>query len=412
MANQIDTSDLITKATAYGFKNQLKFAGKITQEYSDEFLNKEFTPGDTVKVRMPVRWTVSRGQAYQEQSIQETFVPVTVDQQSHIDMGFSTMQETLDIREIRERYIMPQTEFLANDVDAYAYSATALDVFNAVGSPGVTPTLALTYLQAGVKLTNQAVGKAGRIATLNPLSMATLSVAGATYFAPQGAIAEQYRTGQQSQDTIAIADWNEESNVHSYTTGSFTASTPIVNSANQTGSSLITDGWASSAATLQVGDTFTIGGVYTVNPQSPGVHTGQLQDFVVTAASTSVGVDMTISISPNIIPSGPLQTVTNSPADNAVITVRGATSASSGTMAATVSAQNLIFNKNFATLVTVDLAKPNGGAEVGRISSKQMALAMRLVKQYDIDADKNKTRVDVAYGVKTLQARLAARIYA
>lgn len=411
MANQIDTSDLITKATAYGYKNQLKFAGKITQEYSDEFLNKEFTPGDTVKVRMPVRWTVSEGQAYQEQSINETNVPVTVDKQYHVDMGFSTMQETLDIRDIRERYIMPQTEALANQVDKYAYETTCLDVFSAVGTPGTTPTLALTYLQAGVKLTHQAVGKAGRVATLHPLSMATLSVAGATYFAPQGAIGEQYRSGQQSNDTIAVADWNEESNVHSYTTGSFTASTPIVNGASQTGSSIITDGWASSAATLQVGDTFTIGGVYTVNPVS-FVNTGQLQDFVVTAQVTSSGVDMTISISPSIITSGSLQTVSNSPADNAVITVRGATSASGGTMAATVSPQNLIFNPNFATLVTVDLAKPNGGAEVGRISSKSMKLAMRIAKQWDIDTDKNKTRVDLACGVKTLQARLAARIFA
>lgn len=411
MANQIITSDLITKSSGFGYVNSLKFAGKITRKYSDEFLNREFTAGDTIKVRLPNRFTVSEGQAYQEQAIYDTYATLTIDKQFHVDMGYSTASETLDIREVRSRYIDPQMEALANKVDSYAYGKCALKVFNVVGTPGTTPTTALTYLQAGVKMTNQAVSKKGRIGVLHPLSMATLSVASASYFAPQGAIGSQYRSGEQQDDTIGVSEWWEDQNVLSYTTGTFTASTPLVFGASQTGSSLITNGWASGATTLNVGDCFTVAGVYTVNPVSYN-NTAQLQDFVVTAQISDTSGDMTISISPSIITSGQLQTVSASPASGAVITVRGATSASSGTLAATVSPQNLIFVKEFATLGTVDLAKPVGGAEVGRISSKEMNLAMRLARQWDGKTDTNMTRVDVLVGCDVLQARGASRIYA
>lgn len=184
MANQIITSDLITKATALGYKNSLKFASKITQKYSDEFANKTFTPGDTIKVRMPVRFTVSEGQSYQQQAIYEQQVPVTLAKQYHVDMGWSTAQETTDIREVRSRYISPATDALASKVDVYAYSETMLAVYSAVGTPGTTPTSSSTYLQAGVKMTNLSTPKGGRIATLSPLSMATLSTASNTLFNP------------------------------------------------------------------------------------------------------------------------------------------------------------------------------------------------------------------------------------
>lgn len=410
MANQIITSDLITKATALGYKNSLKFASKITQQYSDEYLNKTFTPGDTIKVRMPVRFTVSEGQAYQQQPIYEQYVPVTLAKQYHVDMGWSTAQQTTDIREVRDRYIDPATDALASKVDVYAYSECMLAVYSALGSPGTIPSTTANYLDAGVKMTNLSTPKGGRIATLNPQSMSYLARAAATLFNPSGKVSEMYADNMQASNTLGVAEWYEDQNVQSYTTGSFTASTPLVNGANQTGSSLITDGWASGATTLQVGDTFTIGGVYTVNPVSYS-NTSQLQDFVVTAQCTDTTGDMTISISPSIITSGSLQTVSNSPANNAVITVRGATSATAGTLTATSTPQNLIFNKEFATLVTADLAKPVAGALVGRISSSEMNIALRLAEQWNGLNDQNMTRIDVLVGAAALQPRLAARIY-
>lgn len=411
MANQIITSDLVTKATALDYKNSLKFASKITQKYSNEFKMKGATTGDTLKVRMPVRFTVSEGQAFSQQAIYETYVPVTLAKQFHVDMGWSTAQQTTDIQEVRSRYISPATDALASKVDLYAYSTVMLDVYSIVGTPGTTPSTALGYLQAGVKMTNLSAPKGGRIATLTPLSMATLANASASLFQPSSAIAEQYREGMQAANTLGVAEWWEDQNVQSYTTGSYTSCSPTVNGANQTGSSIITQAWASGATTLNKGDTFTIAGVYTVNPVSYG-STSQLQDFVVTTTISDTAGAMTISISPSIITSGSLQTVSASPANSAVITVKGATSATSGTLTATASPQNLLFNKEFATLVTADLARPVGGAEVGVVSSSEFNLAMRLAQQWDARTDQNLTRVDILVGAATLQPRLACRICA
>ena len=213
------------------------------------------------------------------------------------------------------------------------------------------------------------------------------------------------------KNQLGISEWQYDQNVQSYTTGSSTAATPLVKGASQTGSVLITDGWASSASTLSKGDIFTLAGVFSVNPQSYN-STGRLQQFVVTATTTSVGVNMaTLPISPSIITSGPLQTVSNSPADDAVITVVGFTNPAGGTMTATVTPQSLLFHPDAFTLAVADLVEPNGGAKSSFVRSKQFGISIRWVEQYDIMNDQNPSRFDILFGAATLQARLACRIF-
>ena len=409
MANTIVTSDLVTKETALAYVNELRFARNITMQYNDEFRYSGGKAGDTIRVRMPVLFDATEGQAFQEQAIYETTVPVTLEKQFNVGMGWSSAQGTTDIDMVRERYIKPAAQAIANKVDKYAFLNTYLDVWNAEGTPGTTPTSLLTYLAAKNRLFNQSADMNGLIAVLNGTSMYTLANANATLFNPVADISASYKTGLQSMNTAGIARWYESQNVQPYTTGSFSTSTPLVDGASQTGSSLVTDGW--SSASLKRGDIFTIGGVNTVNPVSK-TDTGVLQTFVVTADISDTAGAMTIAISPSIVVSGSLQTVSASPANNAVITVKGATAAAAGTMTATSSPQNLVFNKEFATLVSADLDMPNGGADGSRVSSKDWNISIRMVKQYNLLTDQNPSRLDVLVGAKTLQARLAARVYA
>lgn len=411
MANTIVTSDLVTKETALAYVNELRFARNITMQYNDEFRYSGGKAGDTIRVRMPVRFAATEGQAFQEQAIYETTVPVTLEKQINVGMGWSSAQGTTDISDVRERYIKPAAQSIANKVDKYAFENTFLDVYSKVGTPGTTPSSLLTYLQAKNKIFNQAGDMNGLLAILTGTSMFTLANANASLFNPVADISASYKTGLQSMNTAGIARWYESQNVQPYTTGYWTStSTPLVKGADQTGSSLITDGWNSGTTFLKRGDTFTISGVFTVNPVSY-TNTGVLQDFVVTADINDTSGDMTIAISPSIITSGSLQTVSNAPANNAVITVTGASAASAGTMTATTTPQNLVFNKEFATLVSADLDMPNGGADGSRVSSKDWNISIRMVKQYNILTDQNPSRLDVLVGAKTLQARLAARIY-
>jgi hypothetical protein len=184
-----------------------------------------------------------------------------------------------------------------------------------------------------------------------------------------------------------------------------------VNGASQTGSTIATDGWASGAATLNKGDVFTIAGVNSVNPLSYSDN-GRLQQFVVTATTSDSSGDMaTLPISPSIITSGALQTVSASPANNAVITVLGTTAAAGGTLATYTSPQSLVYHPDAFAFVMADLMKPGAGANSTTVRSKSLGFSIRMVEQYQIGTDQNPSRLDILIGAATIQARLASRVW-
>jgi hypothetical protein len=307
----------------------------------------------------------------------------------------------------RERYIKPASEQLANTMDWDGLNRLYKDVYNAVGAPATAATSNLTYLTAGVLLTNGACPKENRTAVLDPLSNATIANANLALFNPQAAISGTWRSGRMSAtNALGIAKWFEDQNVARHTSGAYTTATPTVNGANQTGSTLLTQAWASGASNLTAGDVFTVAGVFAVNPQNYA-STGALQQFVVTQNISDTTGAMLIAISPPIITSGQLQTVTASPASGAGITVIGATTA----LTSTVSSQSLIFHRDAFTMVMADLVMPEGGAMASRVSDNELGVALRFARQWNIQTDQNAARLDCLYGFRTIRPELACRVY-
>ena len=410
MANSLVTPTWYTKEVARILVNNLKFAANVNRTYDDAYVQAGAKVGYTVNARLPQQFQVTEGQALQTQALNDQFVPITLTHQKNIAYSWSTASMTQEIDAVRDRYVRPAAAALANVIDYDGLNTLFKDVYQSVGTPGTTPSTNLTYLQAGAKLTDSAAPTDGRVAVLDPTAMVTLANANLALFNPTAQISEQYREGQFASRALGVSEWYEDANVSKYTTGTYTASTPLVNGASQTGSTLVTDGWASGAATLNKGDIFTLAAVYAVNPVSYA-STGQLQQFVVTATTTSVGVDMaTLPISPSIITSGQLQTVTGSPADNAVITVLGTTDPAGGTLAATVTSQSLVYHPDAFALVMSDLHRPTSGAEATVVRSKELGISIRMVQQYQIGTDSEPTRLDILYGWATLRPTLACRV--
>ena len=169
----------------------------------------------------------------------------------------------------------------------------------------------------------------------------------------------------------------------------------------------MTDGWPNSVTgVLKAGDVFTIAGVFAMNPVPGEGSTGKiqmpyLQEFVVLADANSDGTgNATLSISPAIITSGPYQTVSAQPVDDAVITVKTGT-------AGAAYPQNLMFHKNAFALVMCPLELPDGVSFKARESYK--GLSVRVVKQYDIDSDTDVIRLDVLFGWEAIYRELACR---
>lgn len=410
MANTLVTPVWYTKEVARILVNNLKFAANVNRSYDDQYVQAGAKVGYTVNARLPQRFQVTEGQALQIQGLNDQYVPITLTHQKNVAYSWSTASMTQEIDMVRERYVKPAAVALANIVDFDGLNTVYKDVYQAVGTPGTVPNSNLTYLQAGAKLTNSACPPDGRVGVLDPVSMVTLANANLALFNPSAQISEEYRSGQFASRALGFESWYEDANVAKHTTGTFTSSTPLVNGASQTGSSLITDGWASGAATLKKGDIFTVAGVYSVNPVSYQ-STGQLQQFVVTSDISDTTGAMTIPISPSIITSGQLQTVSASPADNAVITVLGATAAASGTLATTVTPQSLMYHPDAFALVMADLHKPSSGAETTTVRSKELGISIRMVQQYQIGTDQEPTRLDILYGWASLRPQLACRVY-
>jgi hypothetical protein len=156
---------------------------------------------------------------------------------------------------------------LANQVDSDGFACAKTNVANATGTAGTTPSALSTYLTAKAILAERAMPMDGDVSSIiNPAAEASILDATKGLFHGTSEVDKQYKEGKMG---LAIgAKWSMDQNVGVHTTGQ-QGGTPLVNGASQTGASLVTDGWTASAANrLKAGDSFTIAGVFAVNPVS------------------------------------------------------------------------------------------------------------------------------------------------
>ena len=402
--NTLLTPDMITLEALRVLKNQLNFTKKVNRQYSSQFARGGAKIGNSLNIRKPVRYVGRTGQAMSVENSTETQTTLTLDTQFGVDIEFSSQELTLDINNFSRQFLVPAIAAIANKIDRDGLLLYR-DVYNTVGTVGTIPTALSTYLDAGVKLDDEATPMDGqRCVVVDPQMQADIVNALTGLFHSSEQIKSQYEKGKMG--TAAGFDWFMDQNVVRHTVGTWeTGSTGVVNGANQTGSSLVTDGWAASTAILFRGDVIRIGDdVNAVNPQNRQ-STGQLRDFVVTEDVTSDGSgNATIPVSPDITPSGQFQTVTATPDDGDALVVFAASSeAASGP-------QGLAFHPDAFTFASADLVLPDGVDFASRKADPDLGISIRCVRQYEARTDLFPCRLDVLYGWKTVRPELACRI--
>lgn len=409
MSNTIITPTLIAREALMQLENKLVMGNLVHREYKQEFVK----VGGTVNIRKPVKFEAYNGATLTKQDVQEANTNITVGTQEHVGWGFVSSDLTLSIEEYSKRYIEPAMIALANKVDRDLCSLYD-DVYNWVGTPGQTINSFADFALAPQRLDEGAV-PTPRNAVLSPADHWGM-VGNLTGLFIERPAEAAYRRG--SLGDIAGIMTAMDQNIRAHTTGTFTTgSTPLVNGASQNvtyanatqatwSQSLITDGWAASTTVLKAGDVITLGSVNAVNPVPGDNADGKdakdyLQQFVVLSDVTSDGSgNATLTISPPIITSGPYQTVSAAPANNATITPLGTEG--------TAYKQNLCFHRNAFALVTVPLEMPDGANFKARESRN--GLSVRVVKAYDVINDEDIIRLDILYGVKTIYNDLATRV--
>jgi hypothetical protein len=404
MSNAPLTLDVIAKEALTILDNNLIAAKMVHRGFEDEFGNamNGFQAGDTISIRRPTDFTVRDGATSSNQDIVEGKVSLVVDKQKGVDFGFTSKDLTLNIKDLSERVIKPAMVQLANQVDSDVYGLYKF-VPNWVGTAGNTIDSFADFAKAPELLDKTGVPMGDRSAILTPADhWGLLGSQTALYI--QDAAKGAYREG--SLGMLGGIETFMAQNLPSHTVGSDASGT--VNQAVTTATTAYTSVKNTMQQTITVsslnlnpGDVFTIGAAGIVNAVNPVTKAdlGIAKQFVcISYASNS------LVFYPAMIWTGPFQNVAiasgTTDLNTAAITAVGT--------AATAYRQNLVFHKNAFALAMVPMVSPPGANSVSRQSYK--GTSVRLIPSYDATNDISNFRLDVLYGVKAIDPRLAVRL--
>jgi hypothetical protein len=451
--NQLLTISMITNRALPVLANLCVLTDKFNRQYDKEFGQKGKKIGATCNVRLPPRYLGTFGPALNVEPSTETYVPVSILYQFHVDVQFNTINMLLDIDEFEQRFIHPGCIAVGNRIDSDGAFFGFQNTANRLGTPGTAPAAYLPFAQARAILVSEGMPK-GMMPTVvvHPLAMATMADALKGLFNPQARISDVYEEGLVAAKT-AGADWFEDPNIANYSTGSFLG-TPVLAGGTSVagGTALLTSGWAqtgtleisgltSNSAACFVGDTIQILGCYPVNPQSRSRYSNTLKSFVVlppggyaqmvgvaapggpqfntatlahgtfTATGTNAGLYtatagglLTVTIGECVISGGQFQNVSAAPVSPFTLTLN------SSTALATNSTENLYFHRDAYALAFVDLPLPRTAVEASRAYDEDLGISIRIATQYTINNDAEPTRMDVAYGFASLYRSLGVRV--
>jgi len=408
MANALISPTMIAKEAIMQLDNNLVLGNIVHRGYENEFgasVNGN-KPGSSITIRRPVQFTVRDGATANIQDVTEGTTTISVNKQKGVDFKFASSDFALNISEFSERYIKPAMIQIANQVDQ-DLAALYKDVNNWAGTAGQTINSYTDFLKGPERLNLGSVEMEGRMSVISPTDHAGLlgSLSGLYISSTAKTALEQAKL-----PPLAGVDLYMTQNVATHTVGAH-GGTPLTRGASQgvaystvkttMTQTLATDGWTTNSG-LKAGDVFTISGLYAVNAVTKAT-LPHLQQFVITTnvtTNTTSSNTTSIVISPPIITSGPYQNVSADNANDTAIAMVGT--------ASTGYAQNMVFKKEAFALAVVPMERPAGAVDVTVESYKN--LSVRLIPYYDGTNDVSNYRLDVLYGVKTLDPRKATRL--
>jgi hypothetical protein len=401
MANRSLTADVIAKAAVTILDNELVMAKKVFRGYEDDFAKKVngYEVGETISIRKPADYTVRDGATASAQNVVEGKTSITVNKRKGVDFKFTSQELTLNIKELAERAIKPAMIQLANQIDVDLH-ALYKDIPNWVGTPGQTINSFADFAVGPQLLDEYAIPADGRCSVLSPADHWGM-VGSQTALYNDTISKPAYRSG--SIGMVGNVDTYMTQNVATHTCGadmsgtvnsSVTTSTITYDAVKDSNQQTIT----SSSVDFNVGDVFTIDDVYAVNPVTKAALSFKKQFTVVSYSSN------TLVFSPAMVWTGAFKNV----AVTAGVTDLNTKAITGVGTAGGAYRQNMIFNEKAFALVTVPLIAPPGAVDVGRQTYK--GTSVRVIPVYDGISDESMWRLDVLYGVKTIDRRQAVRL--
>ena len=420
------TPTVIVREALRLFKNNLVMGNLVYREYEKQFPGMP-KAGGSVTIRKPTKFKVAKARVRSTKTITEASITLEVATQAHVSWNFYSVDLTLTIEEYSERYIRPAAAALANTVDADLLGLYS-DVANQVqdSTSGANPSTFMVLGKAMQKLDEEAVPPDSRVVVFNPAAHWAFANALSNWNFKEGG-EQALKKGFLGR--VANAEIYMDQNVKIHTVGKWASDVLVATSSRVFIHSTATSGalgylpqgsanpargeaqnknlliggiLQTSQAGLEIGDVFSINGCYAVNPMS-GESTGSYRQFTVTADLTmshdSTGKAGVVNFLPEMVHTGPYKTVDTIPQKGARCWIEG--------MPHSTIPMNMAFHRNAFALVMVPLVIPDG---VWAAQESENGVSIRVVKDYDIDADSEIIRMDILYGVKTIYPELACRI--
>ena len=399
--NTLLTIGMVTAELLDSFMNNLVFCKGIMRQYSSEFAQPGNKIGPTLNIRLPAQLRTSSGPNLSVQDYIEQSVPLTIDQQEHVDLQFSSFEMTLSLDAWRQRIGKPSGIVLANKVDAYGL-ALYWNVPNAVLS-GTTDKWK-SYLQAGAKLADHGAPQDGSWrAILNQWEQVEVVNELKGLFQSSEQIKSQYERGLMGESGGLTWAWDQNVSIH---TAGPLGGAPLFATVVAGGGSITVSGFTAAAALrVKKGDIFTIANTLGVNPVSLQ-STGKLRQFTATAdVNSAADGTATIPIYPSIIgpatPANPRQTVVALPVASAPLTFL--------MTANTAYYQNIVHQEQAFAMAMCRLQEPFSGQSAYAVDA-DTGVAIRTWKASDISTDMHASRADEAFGFAVTRPLWACRV--
>ncbi len=118
MAQLLLNVDMITRSAVALFKNTNYFMQSLNTQYDGMFGIDGAKIGDTARIRLPNDYVVTDGPALSAQDTVEQKTTLTLAFQRHVDLSFSSKEQTLNIQDYEDIFLAPAMNNLAGNVAA------------------------------------------------------------------------------------------------------------------------------------------------------------------------------------------------------------------------------------------------------------------------------------------------------
>ena len=393
MPKSLLTATAVTRESLRILHQKLSFVGNVNRQHDDSFAKSGAKIGDSLKIRLPNQYIVRSGATLSTQDTTESSTTLQVATQKGVDLNFTSADLTMSLDDFSKRILEPAMSVLAAAIEADALNMRK-DVYLQVNNSAAAVTFA-RLLDGRKKMVDSLTPAGTWNALLNTTDSVNLVDALKGLFQDSKEVATQYREGRMGRG--AGFDFMETTHLSSQLRGAGDAAYVVNTSTGITSGSAMVAVTAGTG-TIKQGEIVTIAGVNSVHPETK-VDSGVPQQFVITA--DYAGGAGNISVSPVPVTSGATQNVViNTAGAGKAVAIAGTVSTNYG--------QSLLFHPDAFAFATADLVLPSG-VDFSRREVLD-GISMRVVRQYDINADRFPTRLDVLYGFKAIRPQLACRL--